>query len=58
MLWFGWFGVMKMLASLFAVPWHGEVHKAVAVVPLEGEPDVTCAIPVTGYSIVFLECLE
>ena len=28
------FGVMETLASLFAVPWHGEVNRAVAVVPL------------------------
>ena len=44
--------VPKLLESFGYVPWHGQVHLALDVVPIEGDADVTSAAPVGGDLVV------
>ena len=55
-VWLVWSGGNAGRLLHRSLPWR--CGPGIAVVPLLGEPDVTCAIPVTGYVVVPFECLE
>ena len=50
-----WAGMFEARQCLFNVPWHGDVHLLFFVIPVNGEPNVSCARPFLGDCIVFFE---
>ena len=58
MLRFGRLGVMEALPSFFAVARHGEADETVAVVPMQGKPNVASSLPIHGDFIVALKCVD
>ena len=58
MLRFGRLGVMEALSSFFAVARHGEADEMVAVVPMQGKPNVASPLPIRGNFIVAFKCVD
>ena len=50
-----WAGIFEARQFIFDVPWHGDVRLLSFVIPVNGEPNVSCSRPVLGYCIVFFE---
>ena len=50
-----WVGMFEARQCVFNVPWHGDVHLLLFVIPVNGEPNVSCARSVLGDFIVFSE---
>ena len=50
-----WESMFEASQCVFDVPGHGDMHLLFFIVPVNGEPNVSCARPFLGDCIVFFE---